>query len=81
MGDMTELFARLRVTDLSAFLAAHAEGAAAAGFSPVDVRKRYLPYSFRGFLPPSPKMTEAYLRMAPAHWILGKQYLCIADRP
>ena len=52
----------------------------AAGFSPVDVRKRYVPYSFRGLLPPSPKMTDVYLRTVPLHWILGKQYLLIADR-
>jgi SAM-dependent methyltransferase len=52
----------------------------AAGFETVSVQKRYLPYSFRGVLPPSPRLTQAYLKLRPAHAILGKQFLLIATR-
>ena len=52
----------------------------AAGFNPVQVRKRYLPFSFSGLLPSSPFLVGAYLRMTPAHSILGKQFLVVADR-
>ena len=39
-----------------------AEHLYAAGFEPVKVVPRYLPYSFRGRLPPSPALTRRYLR-------------------
>jgi SAM-dependent methyltransferase len=52
----------------------------AAGFDKVEVRPKYLPYSFRGLLPPSPKLTRAYLKLRPFHAILGKQFLLIAER-
>lgn len=49
----------------------------AAGFEPERIIPRYLPYSFRGVLPPSPRLTRLYLRM-PALWrVLGKQFLVI----
>ena len=49
----------------------------AAGFEPIKVIPRYLPYSFRGILPPSPQLTRLYLK-TPAAWrVLGKQFLVI----
>jgi SAM-dependent methyltransferase len=52
----------------------------AAGFNILDVRRRYLPYSFRGRLPANSKLTAAYLRLMPLQAILGKQFLVVADR-
>jgi hypothetical protein len=57
-----------------------AEHLYAAGFSVTSVAPRFLPYSFRGLLPPSPRLTGAYLR-TPALWrVLGKQFLLIARK-
>ena len=53
----------------------------AAGFEVVSVAPRFLPYSFRGLLPPSPMLTRTYLR-TPAMWrLLGKQFLVIGRKP
>jgi SAM-dependent methyltransferase len=52
----------------------------AAGFAIGSVRSRYLPYSFRGILPPSPWLTSAYLKLPMAQRILGKQFLLIATK-
>jgi SAM-dependent methyltransferase len=52
----------------------------AAGFEPIRVIPRYLPYSFRGLLPPSPRLTRLYLRMPPAWRLLGKQFLVIGRK-
>jgi SAM-dependent methyltransferase len=53
----------------------------AAGFELISVSPRFLPYSFRGLLPPSPLLTRTYLR-TPAAWrLLGKQFLVIARKP
>lgn len=57
-----------------------AEHLYAAGFEPVAVHPRYLPYSFRGRLPPSAAMTRRYLRLPPAWRFLGKQFLVVAER-
>jgi hypothetical protein len=55
-----------------------AEHLYAAGFEVTTVVPRFLPYSFRGLLPPSPRLTGAYLR-APALWrLLGKQFFLLA---
>ena len=57
-----------------------AEHLYAAGFEPVRVEARFLPYSFTGRLPPSPALTRRYLR-TPAAWrLLGKQFLVIGRR-
>ncbi|HET7443412.1 MAG TPA: class I SAM-dependent methyltransferase [Solirubrobacterales bacterium] len=56
-----------------------AEHLYAAGFEPEKVIPRYLPYSFRGILPPSPALTRTYLRFPPAWRILGKQFLVIGQ--
>lgn len=58
-----------------------AEHAHAAGFDVSRVIPRFLPYSFRGILPPSPLLTRTYLRV-PAVWrLLGKQFLVLATKP
>jgi len=52
----------------------------AAGFEPQRIVPRYLPYSFRGILPPSPRLTRLYLK-APLAWrLLGKQFLAIGRK-
>lgn len=58
-----------------------AEHLYAAGFEPVCVQPRFMPYSFRGKLPPSPQLTRIYLRTTPAWRLLGKQFLIIARKP
>lgn len=50
----------------------------AAGFEIRSVLPRYLPYSFRGRLPPSASLTRLYLRNPWAFRFLGKQFLVIA---
>jgi 2-polyprenyl-3-methyl-5-hydroxy-6-metoxy-1,4-benzoquinol methylase len=52
----------------------------AAGFEPERIVPRYLPYSFRGILPPSRKLTRLYLKMPPAWRLLGKQFLVIGRK-
>ena len=57
-----------------------AEHLYAAGFEVTTVIPRFLPYSFRGRIPPSPALTRIYLR-SPALWrVLGKQYLVLGVR-
>jgi SAM-dependent methyltransferase len=57
-----------------------AEHLYAAGFGVQTLLPKYLPYSFRGWLPPSPRLTRAYLRVPAAQRALGKQFLAIATR-
>lgn len=52
----------------------------AAGFDITAVTPRFLPYSFRGLLPPSPLLTRAYLRTPALWWLLGKQFLVLARK-
>lgn len=57
-----------------------AEHLHSAGFEVTGVVPRFLPYSFRGLLPPSPLLTRIYLR-TPALWpLLGKQFLVLARK-
>jgi SAM-dependent methyltransferase len=58
-----------------------AEHLYAAGFEATAVYPRFLPYSFRGLLPPSSALTRMYLRTPLAWTVLGKQFLVIARRP
>jgi hypothetical protein len=52
----------------------------AAGFEIESVAPRFLPFSFRGVLPPSPWLTRRYLH-TPALWpLLGKQFFLIARK-
>jgi Methyltransferase domain len=49
----------------------------AAGFEVTAVVPRFLPYSFRSRIPPSPTLARIYLRV-PALWrVFGKQYLVL----
>jgi SAM-dependent methyltransferase len=58
-----------------------AEHLYAAGFEVTSVSPQFLPYSFRGVLPPSPRLTRTYLRL-PVLWrLLGKQFLVIGRKP
>jgi Methyltransferase domain len=57
-----------------------AEHLYAAGFDITTVEPRFLPFSFRGLLPPSPQLTRTYLH-TPALWrLLGKQFFLIARK-
>ena len=58
-----------------------AEHLYAAGFTIEEVAPRFLPFSFRGILPPSPVLTRRYLHARPAWKVLGKQFLVIATKP
>ena len=59
---------------------AMAEHLHAAGFGVTEVVPRFLPYSFRGLLPPSPLLTRIYLR-TPRLWpLFGKQFLVLARK-
>lgn len=58
-----------------------AEHLHAAGFEVDDLHPRFLPYSFRGLLPPSPALTRQYLNMPLAWKVMGKQFLAIARKP
>jgi SAM-dependent methyltransferase len=53
----------------------------AAGFDVDAVSARFLPYSFRGLLPPSPALTRIYLRTRALWPLLGKQFLVLASKP
>lgn len=53
----------------------------AAGLNPVHTRAKYLPFSFRGLLPPSARLTAIYLRLPPAQMLFGKQFLVVAEKP
>jgi SAM-dependent methyltransferase len=53
----------------------------ASGYDITSVSPRFLPYSFRSLLPPSPLLTRAYLRV-PLFWrLLGKQFFVLATKP
>lgn len=53
----------------------------AAGFQLDAVHPRFLPYSFRGVLPPSARLTKTYLGNQLLWKVLGKQFLVIASKP
>jgi hypothetical protein len=53
----------------------------AAGFQIEYTKPRYLPYSFRGILPPSAPLTSIYLKIPLAQRVIGKQFLIIASSP
>ncbi len=53
----------------------------AAGWDILEVRPRFLPYSFSGVLPASSWLTRTYLRTPLAWRVLGKQFLVLAQRP
>lgn len=57
-----------------------AEHLYAAGYEPIRVVPRFLPYSFTGRLPPSRALTKRYLKTPLAWPVLGKQFLVIGER-
>ncbi|HSZ39759.1 MAG TPA: class I SAM-dependent methyltransferase [Trebonia sp.] len=57
-----------------------AEHLYAAGFEVEAMHPKFLPYSFRGLLPPSPALTRTYLHSPMAWKLLGKQFLAIARK-
>lgn len=57
-----------------------AEHLYAAGFEPERIVPRFLPYSFRGWLPATPTTTRLYLQTPPLWRLLGKQFLVIGRR-
>jgi SAM-dependent methyltransferase len=58
-----------------------AEHLYAAGFEVSAVSPRFLPFSFRGLLPPSPLLTRTYLHV-PLLWrVLGKQFFVLGRKP
>jgi hypothetical protein len=54
-----------------------AEHLYSAGYEVERVIPRFLPFSFRGALPPSAVLTRQYLRLPLAWRLLGKQFLVI----
>jgi SAM-dependent methyltransferase len=57
-----------------------AEHLYAAGFEPERIEPRYLPYSFRGHLPPSPALVRRYLQTPPLWRVFGKQFLVVGRK-
>jgi len=57
------------------------EGVKLAGFTPVRVIPRFLPYTTRSRLPQSPFLVRLYLRFPPIWRVLGKQAVVIARKP
>ncbi len=58
-----------------------AEHVAGAGLEIERLIPRFLPYSFRGRLPPSRALVRQYLKTPIAWRLLGKQFLIVARRP
>lgn len=58
-----------------------AEHLYAAGFEVSAVHPKFLPFSFRGLLPPSARLTRTYLNTPPMWKVLGKQFLVIGEKP
>ncbi len=52
----------------------------ASEFTVMKMIPRFLPYSFRGFLPHSSWLIRWYLKIPMAWRIFGKQFLCIAQK-
>jgi SAM-dependent methyltransferase len=56
------------------------EALALTGFTPTDVRPRFLPFTTKSALPQAPWLVRLYLRFPPAQWLLGKQMFIAADK-
>lgn len=57
------------------------EAGESVGLRTVKVITRFLPFSTKGALPPSPNLVRLYLAMPFAWRLLGKQTLYVAERP
>jgi hypothetical protein len=51
------------------------------GFRTERVIGRFLPFSMKGKLPPSPLLVRAYLKLPLAWPMLGKQFFIVARKP
>lgn len=51
-----------------------------AGFKIIKSHSRFLPLSFRGGLPVHPILVKLYMQMPFVWWVLGKQFLFIAEK-
>jgi len=60
---------------------AAAEHLYGAGFDVTSITARFLPYSFRSRLPPSPLLVRAYLSTPMVWRLFGKQFLVLGKRP
>jgi SAM-dependent methyltransferase len=56
------------------------EALALTGFTPTEVRPRFLPFTTKSALPQSPWLVRLYLRFPPAQWLLGKQMFIAAEK-
>lgn len=54
---------------------------AVTGFRVIHRRAALLPYTFRQRLPSWPWLVSLYLKLPPAQWLLGKQFLFVAEKP
>lgn len=51
-----------------------------AGFTVLECRPRFMPYSTKSKLPQSPALLRIYLRVPPLQWLLGGQMFLVAAR-
>jgi len=65
---------RVALTERSLVEAAHL-----AGFSTVRLITRFLPYTFKGRLPATPRLIRAYLAFPPVWRLMGKQTLYVGQ--
>ncbi len=52
-----------------------------SGLCVTESRARFLPYTTKSRLPQAAFLIRLYLAFPPAQWILGKQFLVVAERP
>jgi SAM-dependent methyltransferase len=57
------------------------EALAIVGFQTEKVIARFLPFTMKGKLPPSPLLVRAYLKLPIAWPLLGKQFFIVAQKP
>lgn len=58
-----------------------AEALRVAGFTVLEQRSRFLPYTTKSHLPSWDWVVRTYLQVRPLHWIFGKQMLILAEKP
>lgn len=57
------------------------EALVVAGFRLREVRSRFLPHTTKSLLPQWSWLVRTYLAARPAHWVMGKQMLLLAEKP
>lgn len=58
-----------------------AEALGLVGFDVVEMRARFLPYTTKSVLPQHPVLVWLYLKVRPAHWLLGGQAWVVGMKP